>query len=305
MSEALPSHTSETLQSASVEELMRLLQRDEDRAPRNLVDQCAARGEPMLDAIQALLDKDYYWGEDQSDGEWWRLLHAVMILGLMESQRAGELLVAYMRRIDDVGDEALQEWLSGEWPALFRNKPREVLDALHALADDPTYEWHVRADAAVSAVAWTARHAPAELEQALDRIARTAFSKNEHFDLRVMLGSTLLAFARAKDRRALEQLSDAQRDDLRWFGREDIVRAYALGGEAPDWTNFENPWEFYEPSEIEARRKAREEAPPAGEVDDDYVDEPYVRESPKVGRNDPCSCGSGKKYKKCCGVTRG
>jgi preprotein translocase subunit SecA len=25
------------------------------------------------------------------------------------------------------------------------------------------------------------------------------------------------------------------------------------------------------------------------------------RESPKVGRNDPCPCGSGKKYKKCCG----
>ena len=27
-----------------------------------------------------------------------------------------------------------------------------------------------------------------------------------------------------------------------------------------------------------------------------------VRASPKVGRNDPCPCGSGKKYKKCCGV---
>lgn len=26
-----------------------------------------------------------------------------------------------------------------------------------------------------------------------------------------------------------------------------------------------------------------------------------VRELPKVGRNDPCPCGSGKKYKKCCG----
>lgn len=38
-----------------------------------------------------------------------------------------------------------------------------------------------------------------------------------------------------------------------------------------------------------------------------YVDgqivgaEPIRRTSPKVGRNDPCSCGSGKKYKKCCG----
>jgi hypothetical protein len=26
-----------------------------------------------------------------------------------------------------------------------------------------------------------------------------------------------------------------------------------------------------------------------------------VRVGPKVGRNDPCPCGSGKKYKHCCG----
>jgi len=26
------------------------------------------------------------------------------------------------------------------------------------------------------------------------------------------------------------------------------------------------------------------------------------RKEPKVGRNDPCPCGSGKKYKKCCGA---
>ena len=29
--------------------------------------------------------------------------------------------------------------------------------------------------------------------------------------------------------------------------------------------------------------------------------QPITREAPKVGRNDPCPCGSGKKYKKCCG----
>ena len=28
---------------------------------------------------------------------------------------------------------------------------------------------------------------------------------------------------------------------------------------------------------------------------------PVRREQPKVGRNAPCPCGSGKKYKKCCG----
>ncbi|OIQ98616.1 hypothetical protein GALL_192740 [mine drainage metagenome] len=29
----------------------------------------------------------------------------------------------------------------------------------------------------------------------------------------------------------------------------------------------------------------------------------YQREHPKVGRNDPCPCGSGKKFKKCCGAS--
>lgn len=39
-----------------------------------------------------------------------------------------------------------------------------------------------------------------------------------------------------------------------------------------------------------------------------YVDgdvhgqDPYRREAPRVGRNDLCPCGSGKKYKKCCGL---
>ena len=32
--------------------------------------------------------------------------------------------------------------------------------------------------------------------------------------------------------------------------------------------------------------------------------ETIVRDRPKVGRNDPCPCGSGKKYKKCCGRNR-
>jgi hypothetical protein len=41
-------------------------------------------------------------------------------------------------------------------------------------------------------------------------------------------------------------------------------------------------------------------------LDDDSLDDsrptPTIRnQGPKIGRNDPCPCGSGKKYKKCCG----
>ena len=36
-------------------------------------------------------------------------------------------------------------------------------------------------------------------------------------------------------------------------------------------------------------------------VENPEVNRTVVREEPKVGRNDPCPCGSGKKYKNCCG----
>lgn len=40
----------------------------------------------------------------------------------------------------------------------------------------------------------------------------------------------------------------------------------------------------------------------ASEYEDEgmFADLPLVREEAKTGRNDPCPCGSGKKYKKCC-----
>lgn len=50
--------------------------------------------------------------------------------------------------------------------------------------------------------------------------------------------------------------------------------------------------------------QARYESEPSDVSEEDFDDfeisEPYVRTTPKIGRNDPCFCGSGKKYKKCC-----
>jgi preprotein translocase subunit SecA len=50
------------------------------------------------------------------------------------------------------------------------------------------------------------------------------------------------------------------------------------------------------------RRKQREldQARMAGAGSGDAVQQ--VVRGDKVGRNDPCPCGSGKKYKKCCGA---
>ena len=56
-----------------------------------------------------------------------------------------------------------------------------------------------------------------------------------------------------------------------------------------------------------ARATASQKAVPAqakqveGAAQSNQTYEPVKRDKNKVGRNDPCPCGSGKKYKNCCG----
>ncbi|MBI5185084.1 MAG: preprotein translocase subunit SecA [Nitrospinae bacterium] len=62
------------------------------------------------------------------------------------------------------------------------------------------------------------------------------------------------------------------------------------------------------PEEIRVREAPRKPArmiEHRGEFEGGGAPEPHTvkREAPKVGRNDPCPCGSGKKYKKCCGAS--
>ena len=53
---------------------------------------------------------------------------------------------------------------------------------------------------------------------------------------------------------------------------------------------------------IEQKVEREEVAKVTGTNKDDSVKKgPVCRESAKIGRNDPCPCGSGKKYKMCCG----
>ena len=46
---------------------------------------------------------------------------------------------------------------------------------------------------------------------------------------------------------------------------------------------------------------AKPQASGAPTPEEQEMELPLKRELPKVGRNDPCPCGSGKKYKSCCG----
>lgn len=58
---------------------------------------------------------------------------------------------------------------------------------------------------------------------------------------------------------------------------------------------------------VQAWLEKNQEAIKAGKLelapeDSQAPQQPIVKTGPDVGRNDPCPCGSGKKYKKCCAL---
>ncbi|MGZ8153886.1 MAG: SEC-C metal-binding domain-containing protein [Burkholderiales bacterium] len=257
----------------------------------------------MTEHLGAVLHKDDYWSDDLGVGEWWLRHHAVMILGLIPSESAGRLLVEFLRRINEAEDDDLQDWLLGSWPALFRNKPDAVLQQVRDLAEDRSYDDFTRVEAINAAIACAARPGSQwPLDEALDWAAAIAFSADEALDVRLLVGDTLLDFARPEYRSRLEGVADLQPRIARVFGRDDIERVYAIGGEPPEWERLADPCAFYTPEALEEREReqTRVEERFLEEDGDVFSDEPYVRPTPKIGRNDPCPCGSGKKYKKCC-----
>jgi len=315
-----PVFDAETLATLTPDHLIDTLIDHADRVPRNLIDECARRGDAMLDALEPWAQPDREEEEDDA-GYWWLRLHAVMILGLIPGERAGLLLFDYIRHLSGEEDEALQEWLGGYWPALMRNKSRAVISQLRDYCEDKHIDWYMRANILEAVIAMAQGGGNAELDQALDWAAHIAADEKEDWDMRLATANTLLDFPRERHKTLLQELAARQSGLGVWFSKGEVADAFARSKDEPEWDRFSDPWKFYNADEIGKRqRRWREEDAVQGDDDDDYEDEvddngafylpkgssphfgfePYQRETPKVGRNDPCPCGSGKKYKKCC-----
>lgn len=310
----LPSWTAEELAALGPSELIDLLIENEDRVPLNVIEECARRNEDMSAHLRKLHEDNFLWQQDASGGAWWLRLHAVMILGLIPAESAGLLLVELMRRMSQENDDDLQDWLSGYWPALFRNKPDAVIHPLRALAEDQRIDVYMRTNAFDPVIAAASRQGGEPLEQALAWLAAIAANEDDDWECRLDAAGLLLHFPRCQYRPLLEDLEARDSGWGKYFDKREIEQAYAGLPHLPQWERFDNPWDFYEPDAIAKHQKRwQEEAATAAQSSREgdsnysfdpyapsYDHEPYVRPEPKVGRNDPCPCGSGKKYKQCC-----
>jgi preprotein translocase subunit SecA len=94
--------------------------------------------------------------------------------------------------------------------------------------------------------------------------------------------------------------------------KEIVGMVYKLQVNIPEKPRDERRREAQKPSLVASHQETAgmgfgsarpaEEANPMAEASQRGKVKPFKRDIPKVGRNDPCPCGSGKKYKKCHGV---
>lgn len=302
----IPVFDPDTLSHAPVGDLLDLLIEHGDRVPRTLFDACVARGEDMVAALA-----DFYVRPDAPDERdiWWMELHAMFLLGAIPGEAAGRLLIDALRRADREEDSSLLEWVADDMAWLFANKPPAIIELVRELVQDRSASWLVRCEAVDAVVAAGLAAGPAELDAALDWLAGLVADTSDAPDFRLLAASNLLDFPRQRHRALLDAKAAEQETGPlfgRVFGSDDVAHSFADATDAPRWERRGEPWMFYDEAAILARQERwrEEDARALNMADrrDDLYDfsEPYVREQPKPGRNDPCPCGSGRKYKKCC-----
>lgn len=251
----LPSYAGDRLARLDNAELIEILIRDEDRVPRKVVDELARRGDEAVAALEERFASPEAWSSDVSDGQRWLRLHAAMTFGLVPTTSAGEALIRWMRQLDAAGDDDMEEWLAGFWPALFANKPASVLEPLRELCTDPGVGRFARWNAMEAFIATAERLGPTALEAELEWIAALAADEDQDSDTRLQAGNTLLDFPRNAHRALLEALTEHQQDIEYAFGQSDVEEAFERGRDDPKWRRFADPWKFYAPHAIEARQR--------------------------------------------------
>jgi hypothetical protein len=267
-----------------------LLSTEEDRLSRAAVDEILRRP-GLAPRLIALIDEEELW--TAHDPSAWAPIHATFIVAAMKPAGGLDAVLRALERsakneetfLMDVADSLLAAFGPESVPAL-------VAAFEHASPYPRIWINDALAHLAV---------AHPKTRDAVRAHLRRVGLEDKRKEVASCAAQNLLGLGGEPDRDALSVFVDR--------GLVDEADEYSIPP-ALDWLRF------YDPDAIAERQEDGEE--PEEEVDEmiaadpaldvlSRLDEPSSGPAPivnaeaKVGRNDPCPCGSGRKYKKCCG----
>lgn len=204
-----------------------------------------------------------------------------------------------------------------ELPDVFRRiGPAATRPLIEYLKSDSGKDWYPRAVAAEALTYLAAEHGErrAEILDFFHSLLKEGEPEDSDFLSSVV--DSLLDLCDPSSRPLIEEAFERDLIDEMVVSPEDVERAYKEGPRIPEPVDL---LEFYTPEAITERqerweRERREEEKWREErelversrrrfLEEYEIDEHGTvrRKILKIGPNDPCPCGSGKKYKKCCG----
>ena len=285
----------------------------------DLIRDCVHARDDIIPALLAILREDVvadtrekHWGED--DPRWYRMIHAGLLLLHFREEDALPLFVREYRHatLDD-----FNQWFENKLRVYGPPAAEPLIDLLH---DEDAETWgRIEAAGELSHIGWAHPDTRDTVLNALRTVLPplrddgTLNVPAETEDLPHLWATLVHELGRHQDeasRAQIEALFEHGFIEDWMFGNVEEYHQLLRGeGGSFDPASF-NVIDYYEDRYEEGekernadqrRQRERRDRIRADEETGHYESGTFVRDDADVGRNDPCPCGSGAKYKYCCG----
>ncbi len=298
-------------------EIIAQLERFNGKFEREAVEAAIARrGEvtpALLQILEEIADRDGARRRTAEDG-YMAHLYAMYLLAQFRERRAHPLMLKIGLLPSDLLDSLLGDFVTEAFGRVLASTCGGDIAGIQSLIENANADEWARG-AALAALMTLVAAGVKSRDEIVDYFA--GLFRGKLTDTVDVVWSDLVAFA--TDLYATELLGDIENAyekdlvDPGIIGLSDVYHDFAKGNAWALQRLSDDPhrkfiddtleefgrWYCFHKDEEDMERRGRAEM--AG-LDRDDISVPYRRDSPKIGRNELCPCGSGRKYKKCCGA---
>jgi hypothetical protein len=273
-----------------------------DEFPRAAVEAAIARREEITPHLLNVLEETVRNAAKlDAQGEYMAHLYAMYLLAQFRETRAYPLIVRFASLPGDLLDSLCGDFITGDLGRVLASVSGGDLSGMKSLIENEDADGWARG-AGLSGLVTLVVNGQADRDEIVSYFA-TLFRGKLAREWSEVWDSLVSASSDIYPAELIGDIESAFRDDLvdpGFIGIEDVRKDLAKGKDAvlaelAEQSHVRLVNDTVEEMESWACRGEVDEPIPAAVATVRYA-------TPKVGRNEPCPCGSGKKYKKCCGA---
>lgn len=286
---------------------------------REAVEAAIARREEVIPELLAVLEEIADPAEARllnAEGDYMAHLYAMFLLAQFRETRAYPLVVRIALLPSDLLESLFSDFITESLPKVLASVCDGNLDGIQSIVENPDADEWVRGAALGSLLNLVVAGATTR-EEVLEYFASLFHGKLT--DKNDVVWSDLVCYC--ADLYAPQLLGEIERAydeglvDSGMIGLDDVKEDFAKGQEwalaqlarnshrklVVDTVKEMEGWASFNEKETRPAKDGSLGLPSANPWREDSFTG-FKRAAPKVGRNDPCPCGSWKKFKKCCGA---